>query len=295
MAIRIITDACADLPKAWSAEMGVQVLPLTVNMEERSFQYNGVDKYENDMTLDEFYAAVREGKMPSTAQATPESFKELFLEALNVGDEVLYLAFSSAMSGCYNSSCIAKNEIVEDMPEAADKIALVDTLCASLGQTMLISLVHKEMQKGVSLQQLAAYAESMKLRMQHWVAVDDLNHLRRGGRVSGASAFIGTLLSIKPVIQLTAEGKLVPMEKVQGRQKSMRAIVDKMLLDCVDDPESPVYIVHGDCIKDAETVKKLVAQKAGKQVTLINCLGPVIGAHAGPGTVAVFYVAKQDR
>lgn len=295
MAVRIITDACADLPKDWAEKYGVEVLPLTVNMGECSFQYNGVDKFDNDMNIDEFYEKVRGGVMPSTAQATPDSFKEVFTKVLAAGDDVLYLGFSSALSGCFNSSCIAKNEIVEDMPEAEARISLVDTLCASLGQTMLIELTDRERAKGASLQELTAFVESMKQRIQHWVAVDDLNHLRRGGRVSGASAFIGTLLSIKPVIQVTPEGKLVPMEKVQGRQKSLRTIVDKMAEDCVTDPESPVYIVHSDCMKDVETVKKLVEKKTGLQVKMVNSLGPVVGAHTGPGTVAVFYVAQKNR
>lgn len=295
MAVRFVTEACADLPKAWAEKFGVMVLPLAVNMGDRSFLYNGVDKYENDMTIDEFYAALHNGVMPSTAQATPESFKEAFLKILEDGDDVLYFGFSSALSGCYNSACIAKNEIVEDMPEAESRIALIDTLCASLGQTMLIELADCERAKGASLAELAAFVEGNKMRMQHWVAVDDLNHLRRGGRVSGASAFIGTLLSIKPVIQLTREGKLVPMEKVQGRQKSLRAIVDHMAEDCVTDPESPVYIVHSDSLKDVETVKKLVEKKTGLTVKMVNSLGPVVGAHTGPGTVAVFYVAQKDR
>lgn len=295
MAVRFLTDACADLPKEWAERFGVTVLPLTVNMGDRSFQYNGVDKFENDMEIDEFYQHVRGGMMPSTAQATPESFKEAFMKVLSEGDDVLYFGFSSALSGCFNSSCIAKNEIVEEMPEAADRIALIDTLCASLGQTMLIELTDRERAKGASLKELAEFVENTKQRIQHWVAVDDLNHLHRGGRVSGASAFIGTLLAIKPVIQVTPEGKLVPMEKVQGRKKSMHSIVNHMAEDCVTDPESPVYIVHSDCRDDAETVQKLVEKKTGMKVKMINSLGPVVGAHTGPGTVAVFYVAKQDR
>lgn len=295
MAVRIITDACADLPKAWAEKYGVEVLPLTVNMGDVSFQYNGVDKYENDMTIDEFYAELHNGKMPSTAQATPENFKEVFTKVLADGDEALYLGFSSALSGCFNSSNIARNEIIEEMPEAADRIVVIDTLCASLGQTLLIELVARERAKGSSLKELTEFVENNKMRIQHWVAVDDLNHLRRGGRVSGASAFIGTLLSIKPVIQVTAEGKLVPMEKVQGRQKSLRAIVDKMAEDCLMDPESPVYVAHSDCLKDVDTVKKLLEKKTGLQVHMVNSLGPVVGAHTGPGTVAVFYMAKQDR
>ena len=293
MAIRIITDACADLPRDWAIKYGAHVMPLTVNMGEKSFQYNGVDHFEGELNIDEFYAEVRAGKMPSTAQATPESFKEVFMEALKAGDEVMYLGFSSAMSGCFNSSRLAKNDIVEEMPEAEDKIALIDTLCASLGQTMLLALAEQEKAKGVTLKELTDYVESMKLRIQHWVAVDDLNHLRRGDRVSGASAFIGTLLSIKPVIMVTNEGKLVPQEKVQGRQKSMRALVDRMAMDF--EPDTPVYIVHSDCLDDAQKLGKLVEKKTGKTVEMYNSLGPVVGAHTGPGTVAVFYVAKTER
>lgn len=295
MAVRIITDACADLPKDWALQYGTTVLPLTVNMGDLSFQYNGVDKHEGELSIDEFYAEVRSGKMPSTAQATPEAFKEVFMDALNAGDEVLYLGFSSALSGCFNSSNIARNEVIEEMPEAEDKIVVIDTLCASLGQTMLLELAEREKAKGATLKELAEYVESMKLRIQHWVAVDDLNHLRRGGRVSGASAFIGTLLSIKPVIMVTDEGKLVPQEKVQGRMKSMRALVDHMAADCVTDPDSPVYIVHSDCMDDVEKLKKLVENKTGLKVHMVNSLGPVVGAHTGPGTVAVFYVAKNNR
>lgn len=294
MAVRIITEACADMPKDYVERMGVKVLPLTVNMDGLSFQYNGVDSYEGEISLKEFYVRVREGKMPSTAQATPESFKEAFMEVLNAGDEAIYLAFSSAMSGCFNSANIAKNEIVEEMPEAADRIALVDTLCASLGQTMLIELIARQRDKGASLKELVEYAEANKMRMHHWVAVDDLNHLRRGGRVSGASAFFGTLLAIKPVIHVSPEGKLIPKEKAQGRKKSMNAIVDHMVVDGAD-PDAPVFIVHGDCLDEAELLAKMVEKKTGRKVDMMNCLGPVVGAHAGPGTLALFYASDAER
>lgn len=294
MAVRIITEACADLPKDYVERMGIKVLPLTVNMDGLSFLFNGVDHYEGELSLKEFYARVREGKMPSTAQATPESFREAFLEALNAGEDVLYLAFSSALSGCFNSANIAKNDLVEEMPEVAERIALVDTLCASLGQTMLIELVARERDKGASLQELVAYAEANKMRMHHWVAVDDLNHLHRGGRVSGASAFFGTLLSIKPVIHVSPEGRLIPKEKAAGRKKSMHALVDHMVADG-SDPDAPVFIVHGDCLDEAELLAKLVEKKTGRKVDMMNCLGPVVGAHAGPGTLALFYASDAER
>lgn len=296
MAIRIFTDACADLAPEFASSHKVTVLPMTVNMGELSFQYNGVERFEGDRSMDEFYDAVRNhGALPTTAQITPESAENAFRKALEDGDDVLYLAVSTGISGCYNSGCIARNEIVESMPGAADRISVIDTLCASLGQAMLIELVCRQIAKGANLAEVTAWVEANKLSVQHSVTVDDLNHLHRSGRLSGASAFLGTMLTLKPVILVSKQGKLETTGKVIGRQKAMRAVVDQMAEQYCGDPESPVYIVHGDCLKEAETLAKLVEKKIGRQVDMITRMGPVIASHAGPGVMGLFFVSKEAK
>lgn len=293
MAIRIFTDACADLSPEFAEKYGVTVLPLTVNMGELSFSYNGIERYEGDRSMDEFYDAVRNhGALPTTAQITPEYAERKFREALEAGDDVLYLAVSTGISGCYNSGCIARNGVLETNPEWENRISVVDTLCASLGQACLINMVAREIAKGADLAAVTAWIEANKMSVQHSVTVDDLNHLHRSGRLSGASAFLGTMLTLKPIILISKIGKLETTGKVIGRQKAMRAVVDQAAADYCGDPESPVYIIHGDCQKDAETLAKLAEKKLGRKVDMITRMGPVIASHGGPGIMGLFYVSK---
>ena len=210
---------------------------------------------------------------------------------LQAGKDVLILAFSSGLSTTYNSSRIAVEELSEKYPER--KIYTVDTLCASLGQGLLVYLAVKEREKGRSIQEVRDWVEENKLHMCHQFTVDDLHFLKRGGRISATTAVVGSMLQIKPVLHVDNEGHLINIAKARGRQASLKALVDKMEKTAIDPANQVVFISHGDCLEDAQTVEKLVKERFGVKEVYINYVGPVIGAHSGPGTLALFYVGSE--
>lgn len=285
---RILTDSTTDLSPALVEKMNVTVLSLMFTMDGKTYR-NTPD--EADMPSKVFYDKVRAGSMPTTSQITPMDFKEAVGPILAGGEDVLYLAFSSGLSGTYNNSRIAFAELAEEYPQR--KVICVDTLGASMGEGLLVYLACQQRDKGKSIEEVAQWVEENRLRLAHWFTVDDLNHLKRGGRVSGAAAFFGTMLSIKPVLHVDDEGHLIPMEKVRGRRQSLDALVEHMAKTGIDNAHQTVFISHGDCIEDAEYVADLVRERFGVTDILINYVDPVIGAHSGPGTMALFFLASE--
>lgn len=228
--------------------------------------------------------------MPTTSQVNPEEAKEELREFLEDGKDIIHIAFSSGLSGSYNSARIAAEELREEMPDR--KITVIDSLCASLGEGLL---VHKALQlkaQGMEYEELVKWLEDHKLNVVHNFTVDDLFHLYRGGRVSKAAAVLGTMIHLKPVLHVDSEGHLIPVAKVRGRKKSLAALVENMekQIGSYRDKNDIVFISHGDCIEDADYVKSLIEEKFGIQAFLINPVGPTIGAHSGPGTLALFYM-----
>ena len=210
---------------------------------------------------------------------------------LKEGEDKDNLCFSSALSTTYQSACIAAQTLSEEVPEAT--VRVVDTLSASLGQGLLVYLCAQEKRRGASLEALTAYAEATRGKVCHWFTVDDLNHLKRGGRISATTALFGTMLSIKPVLHVDDAGRLIPMSKTRGRKASLLALVDHMAETAIDPAGQTVFISHGDCEEDANKVAEDVKRRFGVQTVVLNNVGPVIGAHSGPGTVALFFLGRH--
>lgn len=284
----ILTDSCADLTAEQVEQLDVQVLPLSYDMEGK-IVYNYPDNREMDPH--EFYELLRAGKTATTSAVNVAQFAEAIEPCLQEGKDVLVLAFSSGLSTTYNSAAIAAEDLREKYPER--KIFVVDTLCASMGQGLLVYLAAKEREKGCSIEQVRDWAEANKLSIAHQVTVNDLFHLKRGGRISATTAVMGSMLSIKPMIHVDDEGHLVNIGKSRGRGTSLKALVDTMEKTAIDPAKQTVFISHGDCLEDAQTVADMIRERMGVREIVINYIGPVIGAHAGPGTVALFYIASE--
>lgn len=284
---KIVTDTTADLPKEYLQKhnLGCMSLPYTICAETY--------KDEKELPFEEFYRMMREGEMPTTSQVNPIEAKQYFESYLKETKEILYLAFSSGLSGTYNSGCIAAQEIMEERQDV--KILVIDTLCASLGEGLLVHKAVMMREQGKSLQETADWIESHKLNLVHVFTVDDLNHLYRGGRVSKAAAVIGTLAGIKPVLHVDKEGHLIPLSKVRGRKKSLHALVDYMEehMGSYRDKNDIVFISHGDSKADAELVQEQIQERLGIKRFIINNIGPTIGAHSGPGTIALFFMGDS--
>ena len=232
---------------------------------------------------------LRDGEMATTSAVNVAEYTAMLEPLLQAGKDVLVLAFSSGLSTTYQSSVIAVNELSEQYPDR--KIYTVDTLCASMGQGLLVWLAAQERKRGQSIEAVRDWVEENKLRLCHWFTVDDLHFLKRGGRISAATAVVGTMLSIKPVLHVDDEGHLISMGKARGRGASLTALVDHMEQTATD--VDTVFISHGDCLADAEKVAADVRKRFGTRDVVINTIGPVIGAHAGPGTVALFFLGTK--
>lgn len=284
----ILTDSTSDISQKIADEAGVTVLPLQFEMDGLTYR-NFAD--EREMSSDEFYDAMRKGKMPKTSQINVNDFCEYFSEYLEKGLDILYLAFSSGLSGTYNASVMAINELKEKYP--GRKIISVDTLCASMGEGLLVYYAAQNKKSGMGLQELAQWVEDNKLNLCHWFTVDDLHHLKRGGRISAATAIVGTALQIKPVLHVDDEGHLINMSKVRGRKASLNALVDKMA-EYYTNTYDTIMISQGDCRKDAEYVASEIKKRfKGVKSIIIGNVGPVIGSHTGPGVVALFFFGEK--
>ncbi|HIX12542.1 MAG TPA: DegV family protein [Candidatus Anaerofilum faecale] len=284
----LFTDSNTDLPADLVQQLDLSVIPMLFEMDGKSY-YNYPDNHEMDPK--EFYAALRGGKVCTTSQVSPSRFDEIFSPVLESGRDILYLCFSSGLSGTYNTSRLAVEELREKFPDR--KIRTVDTLAASMGQGLLVYLAAKKRQEGMGLDELGDWVEENRLKLCHWFTVDNLMFLKRGGRVSGAAAVMGTMLGIKPVLHVDDEGHLIPMEKVRGRRASLDALVKHMQATAIRPAEQTVFISHGDCQADCDYVAQQLREKLGVKEIVTSYIGPVIGAHSGPGTVALFFVGEK--
>ena len=282
---QIITDSACDLPKAMLAQLDVTSTPLHVLFKGQNLP-DSVDE-----GLKEIYDGLRAGEMTSTSAANPEGWAAVMEPALQAGQDVLVLAFSSGLSTTYQSAVIAAQDLGEKYPQR--HIRVVDTGCAALGQGLLVWHACKMRDAGLSLEELTAWCEENKYHLCHWFTVNDLMFLKRGGRISAATAVVGTMLQIKPVLHVDDNGKLVSMEKARGRKASIDALVKK--LDTLGEgyDNSTVFICHGDCLEEAQRLKELVLQRPGVREAFVGNLGAVIGSHAGPGTLALFFMGKH--
>ena len=284
----ILTDSSADLSAEMAQELDVQVIPLSFIMKGRTYR-DFPDNREMDPHL--FYEALRQGEEATTAAVNVGQYTEALEPLLQAGKDVLSLAFSSGLSATYNSSRLAVEELREKYPER--KLYTVDTLCASLGQGLLVWYAAKARERGGTIEEVRDWVEDRKLNLCHQFTVDDLHFLKRGGRISAATALVGSVLQVKPVLHVDNEGHLVNIGKVRGRQAALKALVDRMEATAIDSGSLTVFISHGDCLEDAQTVAGMVKKRFGVQNISINYVGPVIGAHSGPGTVALFYIGTN--
>lgn len=281
----ITTDTTSDLPESYIAKHQLGVMSLTYTIEGSTYGR------EHPLDVKEFYAKMRNGSLPTTSQVNPESAKNIFQTIATEFDcDILHIAFSSGLSGSYNSAHIAAEELAEE--GFGYKILVIDSLCASLGEGLLVHKAVCLKEQGQTLQETAKWVEDHKLHLVHNFTVDDLNHLYRGGRVSKTAAFFGTLASIKPLLHVDNEGHLIPLRKIRGRKKSLIALVDSMeeQMGSYRDQNDIVFISHGDCYDDAKFVADLVEKRFDIHAFIINYVGSTIGAHSGPGTIALFYM-----
>ena len=284
----IVTDSSCDLPEALARELELKVVPLSLTMEGKQY-LNTTDA--RGIANRALYDRLRAGAMAKTSAANSEDFYALFEPELEAGRDVLYIGFSSALSATFSVGANVAGEMMEKYP--GRKVYAVDSLCASLGQGLFVYLLAKRRDAGADIDELRDYAENLKLSVCHWFTVEDLQFLRRGGRVSAAAAVIGSILSIKPVMHVDNEGRLIPVEKVRGRKASLRAIADHVEKSMLKRDDQIVFISHGDCEEDAKLIAGMVEERTGIKAKLIDYVGPVIGSHSGPGTIAVFFLGKE--
>ena len=285
MSYQIVTDTCCDFPAEMYDQLGVTAVPLSV-------LYKGVN-YESytEQWLKDLYTGLRNGEVASTAAINPERWANSMEPALKAGKDVLVLSFSSGLSTTYQSAVIAAEDLQEKYPDR--QIRVVDTLCASLGQGLFVYYACQKQTEGLSLEELTAWCEKTKMNLCHWVIADDLMYLKRGGRVSAASAVAGTLLQIKPLIHMDNAGKLIPVGKIRGRKAAIKALCDKVAETGIDGANDTIFICHGDCEEDAKTLEAMLKEKYGTKKVFYYYIGAVIGSHAGPGTMAIFYLGKE--
>lgn len=284
----IITDSCCDLPSEIAQQQGLEVIPLTVTIDGKNY-VNYLDGRE--ISSKEFYNKLRSGLTGSTSAVNPETFISVFEKYLEKGLDIIYLGFSSVLSSTYQSSMMAAEDLSERYPDS--KIYCVDTLCASMGEGLIVYLAAQLKNQGKSIDEVRDFVESKKLNLCHWFTVEDLNHLKRGGRVSATTAFLGSLLNIKPVLHMDDSGHLVSVEKARGRRASIVSLFEHMKETVTEPDGSIVFISHGDSEEEAQFLADMVKKEYKVKQIIVNDIGPVIGAHSGPGTLAIFFLGTK--
>jgi len=284
----IVVDSTTDLPQNLAEKWGLVVVPYIFTMDGNDY-FNYLDYRE--LSVKDFYQNLRDGKMATTTQVTAHRYMELWEPSLKEGKDILYMCLSSALSKSYDQSIMAAQEAMQAYP--GRKVITIDSKSASLGQGLLAYYAAQARDEGKSIEENAAYIEGLIPRVQHWVVPDDLHHLKRGGRLSGASALVGSLLSIKPILSINDEGRLVPISKARGWGKAVEALKDRCYERKFAPANQPVFIAHGDAVDKANQVAAELKTKFGTSEFIINEIGPVIGAHAGPGTIALIFLGGE--
>ena len=284
----VVSDSCGDLTPEMAE--GIVILPYIYTIGGKDY-YNHLDY--RDQSKKEFYDALRAGKTASTTQITPQRYTEAWEPFLQEGKDILYICLSSMLSKSFEMSQLAARELTEKYPDR--KIVTIDSKAASMGIGQLGMTAVKALNEGKTLDEATAIVKDLIARLHHWVMADDLHHLRRGGRVSGAAAFVGTMLSVKPVLSVTDEGKLVPLHKARGREKAFDYLISKLTEFKYDPKYGPILIAHSDVPEYAKQLQDMVTAKFGYTTFLVNDIGPVIGAHTGPGTIAIIFEGAEKR
>ena len=287
MGIKIITDSSCDLPREYVDDNNIEVISLVLNLNGQIIK----DDLGKTLSYKDFYQKMRDGATPTTSQVNAHEFEEAFIKHIKNGDSIIYISISASLSGTFNSANIAKNNLLEEYPEA--KIELVDSLSASIGQGLLVLKACEMRDNGASIEEIVEWLEENKRKVIHSILIDDLNHLKRGGRISGATATIGGLLNIKPSAYLDDEGKLAQGEKIKGKKKALRFLANEVKERAIDSENEVLYICHGDCQEEAESLRDIIEEEVKFKNVIINYVGNVIGAHTGPGALAVIFLGKN--
>ena len=284
MNFKIITDSACDLSAEMIAQLELGIAALSLEMDGKSYA-------EGEMTPKELYDHQRNGKMPKTSAVNPEGWADAIRPALEEGRDALVLAFSSALSATCQNAVIAADELREEFPDR--KIIVIDSTCAAIGLGLLVYTAAKLRDEGKTIEETAAWVEAHKLNVCHWVTVEDLMHLKRGGRVSAATAVVGTMLNIKPIIRVDDSGRLETTAKCRGRRAALNHLLDRMAETFDPELGDTVFIGHGDCPADAEYLANAVKERFGVKNVYINYIGAVVGAHTGPGVAVIFFFGKN--
>ena len=284
MSFKIVTDSCCDLSAEMIAELELGIAPLSLELDGRAYA-------EGEMTPKALYDHLRAGKLPKTSAVNPDGWTAAIRPALQAGQDVLVLAFSSGLSATYQSAVIAAEELREEFPDR--KLIVIDSLCAAVGLGLLVHTAAKLRSQGKTIDEVVEWVEAHKLNVCHWVTVEELMHLKRGGRVSAATAVVGTMLNIKPIIRMDDNGKLESLAKCRGRKAALNYLLDRMGESFDPEIDDTVFIGHGDCPEDAEYLANKVQERFGVKHVYINYIGAVVGAHTGPGVAVLFFYGKK--
>lgn len=287
MNIKIIVDSACDLSIDYIKENNIDVVSLMVNLNGEFIP----DDLGQTISHKDFYKAVKEGAMPSTTQVNVGSFYDMFKKYVEKGDSILYIGISSALSGTISSAITARAMILEEYPDAI--IHVIDSLCVSVGEGVLIYKAVEMLKDNISLDEIVEYLEAVKRNVIHAIAVDDLNHLKRGGRISSAVAAVGGLLGIKPTLKIDDEGRVVAAEKFKGRKKALKSLVNQIGVKGYNIEDQTIFICHADCFDDALQVKTMILEEYNVRDIVITSIGAVIGTHGGPGTIGVVFIGKE--
>lgn len=281
----LLTDSTSDLPKEIVDEFDIKILPMKFTLDGELHVDDG------SVSVDNFYEKIKNKSVVSTSQINPREFEEYFEKYLKLGKDIVYVCFSSGLSGTYNSACIAAGELKKRYPE--NQIKIIDSLSASLGEGLIVYHLAKMAREGSELNELVSWANNNKLKVCHWFIVDDLHHLQRGGRISQVAAFFGSMVNIKPVLHFKDDGKLYLAEKARGRERAIDAMISKMEKFGDNISEQEIFISHGDCKEGVMEISQKIKEKFGIQSVITGTIGPVIGSHTGCGTLALFFLGKN--
>lgn len=281
----IITDSSCDLSYNYISENNLEVIPFPYTINGNEY----IDDFGKSLSYKDFYDELRNGSMPSTSQISVYTFEQAFKKHVSKGNSIIYIGFSSALSQTFYNSIIARNNILEEIPEA--DITVVDSKSASVGLGALVFYANGLLKQGKTKKEIVNWIESNKLKSNHWFIIDSLDHLKRGGRISATSAAVGTILDVKPLLNVDNDGKLTVVKKIRGRKKAIRELLDE--LNNIKHPEKQtLFINHGDCIKDAEILRELVLNEVNVKDVVINHIGPIIGSHTGPGMLCLVFMGE---
>ena len=284
----IVTDATSDIPNEMANELNVKVVPMSFSLGEKN--YNHYPDYR-ELDIKTFYDKQRAGQTSLTTQINVAVYLDFFEEIIKSDKDVLYISFSSALSSTYQSSVLAAKELNEKYPDF--KIITIDSKAATLGETLLVKLAAQKKSEGMNIEDLSKWVDENHLKVCHYFTVDDLNHLKRGGRMTAMTAFIGTALDIKPILHVNDEGKLIPLDKVRGRKKALKVLFNYLAELSENLEEQTIFIGHGDCIEDARYLESLIKEAYKVKEVIIHPIGPIIGSHTGPGAITLFFLGKH--